>query len=178
MTEEIWKPVEGYEKYYEVSNKGQVRSLPRKMHNYIKPGRILKQHDNGHSYLNVGLHAPEKTVKHAYVHVLVAKAFIPRPEGCVDVNHKDFNKKNNCVENLEWVTRRQNIMHFRESVRGKRIEADRVRKKHYQAYQRILDHKKEIIDAYNEGLNVEQVAKKTGLGRDFVAVVLQIFDLL
>lgn len=178
MTKEQWKPVEGYEEYYEVSNMGQVRSLPRKMHNYTKPGRILKQQNNGHSYMTVGLHAPNKKEKHAYVHILVARAFIPNPDGLEDVNHKDFNKGNNAVENLEWVTRQQNIMHFRQSARGKRIEAGRVKKIQHKAYQRVIDNKKKIIDAYSQGLNIEEVAKKTGLGRDFVSIVLTIFDLV
>lgn len=177
MTEE-WRAVEGYEGYYEVSNTGKVKSLPRQMHNYTKPGRILKQQNNGHSYMTVGLHAPGKKDRHAYVHILVAKAFIPNPEGLGDVNHKDFNKGNNCVENLEWVTRKQNILHFRQSAYGKRLESNRVKKIQFKAYQRVIEHKKEIIDAYSAGLNIEDVAKKTGLGRDFVSIVLTMFDLV
>lgn len=52
-TQEIWKDINGYEGIYQVSNKGRVRSLDRKVWNYTKKGRILKPHDNGHSYLNV-----------------------------------------------------------------------------------------------------------------------------
>lgn len=177
MTEE-WRPVDGYEGIYEVSNMGQVRSLTRKVYNYIKPGRILKQTSNGHHYMYVSLHAPEKKEKHAYVHILVAKAFIPNPNGYAQVNHKDFNKGNNTVENLEWVSCKQNHMHFRQSQFGKRVEAGRVKKIQYKAYQRIIDNKKQIIKFYNDGLNIEQVAKKTGLGRDFVSIVLTIFDLV
>lgn len=109
---EVWKILNDN---YEVSNKGQVRSISRVIKStfggeYIKEGRILKQNDNGQGYLQVmlcnnGINRSER------VHRLVALAFLPNPEKLPKVNHKDTNKKNNTVENLEWCTQLFNVQH-------------------------------------------------------------------
>ena len=102
MIKEIWKPVVGYEGLYMVSNWGRVKS--------IKFGKeiILKQHINikgGYYYvclLKNGKH------KNYYVHRLVAEAFIPNSYNLPQVNHRDENKLNNNVDNLEWCTNEYN----------------------------------------------------------------------
>lgn len=98
MIKEIWKPIPGYEGLYEVSNKGNVRSL-----NYMHTGKWktikLIKHKNG--YLMVCL-CKDGKIKQASVHRLVASAFIPNPDNLPQVNHKDENKLNNSVDNLEW----------------------------------------------------------------------------
>ena len=96
---EIWKDIEGYEGHYRISNFGRVYS--------IKSGILLKQ-KNKRGYLEVGLC---KNGKHRYMqtHRLVALNFIPNPENLPHVNHKDENKQNNCVSNLEWCTVEYNI---------------------------------------------------------------------
>ena len=99
---EIWKDIEGYEGLYQVSNKGRVKSL------YKGSERILKPHDNGRGYLRVHL-TKENTSKNIRVHRLVALAFIPNPNNLPEINHRDENKKNNCVENLEWCDRGYNV---------------------------------------------------------------------
>ena len=85
---------------YEVSNFGNVRN---KM-----TGRILKPFDNGHGYLQVDLSNSGKTQK-ALVHRLVAIAFIPNPNNYDTVNHKDKNRQNNHVDNLEWMSLPNNV---------------------------------------------------------------------
>lgn len=93
----IWCPIKGYENLYEISNTGQVRSLCGR---YGKLN-ILKQCVGSRGYLLVTLcnHGKQKTVN---VHRLVADAFIPNPNNLPCVNHKDENKTNNNVSNLEW----------------------------------------------------------------------------
>ena len=100
--DEIWRDIEGYEGLYKISNKGRVKSL------YKGSERILKLWDNGRGYLRVYL-TKENTSKYIRVHRLVARAFIPNPHNLPEVNHKDENKKNNYVENLEWCDRRYNV---------------------------------------------------------------------
>lgn len=96
-----WKPIKDYEGLYEISNTGEVKSLN------LKKGRILKQHIQ-RSYLYVGLSKQCKTKLHL-VHRLVAKTFIPNPLHLPEVNHKDENKLNNNVDNLEWCTHKYNV---------------------------------------------------------------------
>lgn len=109
MNEEIWKPVVGYEGLYEVSSYGRVRSLDRyDSKNRFWKGRILKLSDDGRGYLDVQLCSNGK-VKHHLVHRMVAQAFIPNPDNLPQVNHRDEDKTNNRVENLEMCDAKYNI---------------------------------------------------------------------
>lgn len=111
---EIWKKVVGYEMYYEVSNYGNIKTLERFIKNgqfsHLKKSKILKSGTNSDGYKTVVLYG-EKSKKSFKVHQLVAVAFIENTYNLEMVNHKDENKLNNCVENLEWVTRRENGVH-------------------------------------------------------------------
>ncbi len=102
MEEEIWCPINGYESIYEVSDKGRVRSLK------FGKERILKPRRNPEGYLKVCLYKNGEH-KDYKVHRLVAKIFIPNPDNLPEVNHRDENKENNSVQNLEWCDRKYNI---------------------------------------------------------------------
>jgi hypothetical protein len=104
---EEWRDVIGFEGFYEVSNIGRVR-------NYVtKKIRLPYKHKG--KYLKVSLH--RKGFKRNYpVHRLVAMAFIPNEYNKLEVNHKDLNKMNNYVDNLEWVTGEENREHYRLSI--------------------------------------------------------------
>lgn len=104
-TEEKWKDIEEYEGLYQVSNLGRVKSLGNGVTH--KEERILKQRKDNGGYLKVHLCCEGKH-KHHSVHRLVAQAFIPNPDNLPQVNHKDENKQNNCVDNLEWCTSEYN----------------------------------------------------------------------
>lgn len=117
--EEIWKDIEGFESYYQVSNFGKVRSLDRIIKNgetstYLKRGMTLKQFvDSTGAYWMVSLVKNNKSSTKS-VHRLVAKAFIPNPDNKPQVGHKDektlknSGECNNQVDNLEWVTSKEN----------------------------------------------------------------------
>lgn len=100
---EVWKDIDGYEGTYQISNLGRVQNN----------GHILVPFDNGNGYLTVGL-SKHSRVKKYKVHRLVAMAFLDNPFCQSDVNHKDGNKHNNDVSNLEWCNRSYNIRHAYE----------------------------------------------------------------
>ena len=102
---EQWKPIDGFEGFYAVSNLGRVKSLGN---DKSRKEKILKPINNGKDYLQVGLWRDGK-YKMFLVHRLVATAFIPNPEGLPEVNHKDENPLNNAKSNIEWVSRNYNI---------------------------------------------------------------------
>ena len=100
----MWKAIEGTSGMIEVSEDGQIRSLLRG-----EPYILKAQKDNkGYQRVNITVNRVKKTYK---VHREVAKAFIPNPSNHPQVNHKDGNKDNNCVSNLEWVTNIENCHH-------------------------------------------------------------------
>lgn len=110
-----WRPVKGYEGLYEVSNKGQVRSLPRlvpfnwkgTITETFRRGGLLKPYKTTNGRVQVNLFKGGKG-SHWYIHRLVALAFIPNPNNFPQINHKDENPLNNRVENLEWCTAQYN----------------------------------------------------------------------
>lgn len=128
--QEEWRPVVGYEEDYEVSNTGRVRSIDRvrigksrsgNLFTYRIKGKEKKLLDSWDGYLETHLQHTEDGKCHNYyarVHRLVAEAFILNPDNLPQVNHKDGNKKNNCVDNLEWVTESQNTQHAIRELHG------------------------------------------------------------
>jgi Mg2+/Co2+ transporter CorC len=82
--------------------------LGRVTHN----GKFLKATDRGNGYLTVHIED-----KNRYLHRIVAQAFIPNPENKPQVNHIDGNRSNDCVENLEWVSRLENVKHAKEILK-------------------------------------------------------------
>lgn len=122
LEEEKWLPVVGYEDLYMVSNYGRIYSIP----NDNKVGGILKHHvDNKSGYHFIILSKNHKKFNTS-VHRLVAIAFIPNPDNKPTVNHIDGNKDNNNVDNLEWATYKEQLMHsFRIGIRCRQCNVER-----------------------------------------------------
>lgn len=110
MNDEIWKDIKDYEGLYQVSNYGRVRNTSR--------GNIRSPYLCEKRYYRIILYKNNKTKK-PRVHRLVAQAFIPNPDNKAEVNHKDFNKVNNHIDNLEWTTGEENVSHYMQSDRYK-----------------------------------------------------------
>lgn len=106
--EEVWKPVKNYENEYLISNYGRLQTIPRK--GTFKIPIIRKTFLDKKGYEVCSL-VKNKKYKYIKIHRLVAEAFIPNPLNKEQVNHKDGNKQNNCVNNLEWVTNKENYEH-------------------------------------------------------------------
>ena len=144
MREEIWKDIKGYEGKYMVSNLGIVKSLERMKWcglnggcYYKVPEKILKGVDDGYGYLQVKLYkdGEENTCR---INRLVAQAFLPNPDNLPEVNHKNEDKTDNRVENLEWCSRSYNINY---GTRNKKVAEKLKGKKHSEEHNKKISEK-------------------------------------
>lgn len=155
---EIWKDVIGFESYYQISNFGNVRSKDRlvkcRNNSFAKKiGKVKKAGITG-GY-KVVLLSKENTEKGIGVHRLVAIHFIDNPENKKEVNHKDGNKLNNHVDNLEWCTRSENGQHSYDNG----LQISRKGSKHH--FAKINENiVKEMFDLFNSGLNKKEISEK------------------
>lgn len=132
-----WVDVQGWESLFEVSGNGDVRNK--------KTGKLLKGDKNSAGYCRVCLmnknHTPPK--QRFFRHKLVAEHFVPNPNNLPEVNHIDCNKDNNCKENLEWVTRKENELHSR--IYGS---------KEYKPFNVVFDNGESVIFNVKEDLAI------------------------
>lgn len=122
---EEWRPIAGFEKAYAVSSEGRVKSLSRIISRgwsmQQMPERIMLQQE-WMGYAVIWLRAPGINQK-CKVHRLVADAFLENPGTLAVVNHKDRNRKNNRVENLEWASHKENTAHWMADDLAKKVAA-------------------------------------------------------
>lgn len=158
---EKWLPVVGWEKYYEVSNYGRVRSLDRVIYKGARAGYVLKKgqylktyEKNGYLFLILTAEGKKKNV---YVHRLVAEAFIPNPQNLPCINHKDEVKTNNVWTNLEWCDYSYNNVYGSKQDRARKTkEKNGVCKKVVLINGgRIIKCFNSVKDAINEGIDTE-----------------------
>lgn len=158
---EIWKPIRGYVGLYEVSNFGRVRSVNRiivRSDGKIKRfrGMLLKFSKINSGYLTVTLSKDGKE-KQYLIHRLVAETFIPNPKHLSQVNHKDENKLNNRLSNLEWCTERYNTNY------GTAMERSANKRGHAV----VLLTKERVCVA--EFKSTREAARKTGHDHTYIA---------
>lgn len=112
---EIWKDIQGYEGFYKVSSLGRIKSVKRG--NKKEVIRVMRAARNGYLYVVLSKKGKAHTIR---VHKEVAKAFIPNPMNLDTVNHKNFDKTNNSIYNLEWMSISDNIHHARSNGKNNR----------------------------------------------------------
>lgn len=148
MIEEIWKDIPNYEGLYQASNLGRIKSFGGKSNH--NEDIILKQRLEKYGYLRINIKG-----KRYLVHRLIAITFIPNLNNKKTVNHKDGNKKNNIVDNLEWATASENIKHAYDNKLFKKIPGYENKKKVNQ-----YDLKMNLIKQWE---SVTQAEKQTGI---------------
>lgn len=154
---EEWRDIEGYERQYMVSSLGRIKSL-----NYHKTGteRILKPQRSTNGYLFVRLSKNGK-VKNCNIHKLAAEAFIPNPDSLTEINHKDEDKYNNSIDNLEWCDHTYNITY---GTRNDRV-ADKLSKT---VLQYTIDDK-----LVKEWPSIMEIERKLGFRRGNISYCCQ-----
>ena len=136
---EQWVVAPGFEGYYEVSNLGRVRSIDRIVtdklgrHKRLLKGAIMTPRKDRDGYLIVHFRYKGKDYPNIKMHRLVAQAFIPNGDNLPYVNHKDFDRTNNEVSNLEWCTAKQNVNYSRKAGRIRNWTAGKFGKENKQS---------------------------------------------
>lgn len=163
---EVWKEIEGYEEYYLVSNFGTVKRKPsyvkrKNAYIFVKGSIIKPQIVAKYTAVSLSRDGNQKTY---YLHRIIAKAFIPNPENKRCVNHKDADKLNNSLDNLEWCTNKENTRHamslellnFGEKCKNSKLTDELVRK---------------IRNLRREKVRLPEVAKIMGLEKSLIQYV-------
>ena len=175
MKEIIWKPIKGFEGLYEVSNTGLIKSL--NCYNYKEP-RIMHTSLRKDGYLSVGLSKNNKTTTRT-VHRIVAETFLPNPNNLEMINHKDEDKSNNNVDNLEWCTRAYNQLYSLElHPERKKVFANNFKKRSSWTKKGIahtntkkvanVDEQNNIIQIYE---NAAVAGKELGIPSNYITSV-------
>lgn len=129
--EEIWKDIKGYEGFYQISSFGRVKSFKKN-----RNGKILKGIKDTCGYFMVCLCKDNLSIRKS-IHSLVALNFLEKEKENLEVNHIDENKENNNIENLEWVTHKENINHGTRNKRtSEKLKKMKINVKPFEHYER------------------------------------------
>lgn len=154
-SKETWKPIPGYNGSYEASSMGRIKSLGKDSGTLLKKrpkhDTIMKQYVSKTGYANVGL-SKNGVCRQYRVHKLIAFAFIKNKNKYPYINHKDCNKLNNNISNLEWCTHLQNIRH---AVRNGKFDN---RKGEQHGYSKLK--KKQVLFIRKSKIRSFKLAKK------------------
>jgi len=168
---EVWVDIINYEGLYQVSNLGRIKRLSRLINvNSNRWGPIKMNDEKIHTailpssrYLNVSLCKNGKP-KLFQVHRLVAQHFIPNPENKSQVNHKNLNKRDNRVINLEWATSKENMNHAYANKRHEMIKNRVKDQSHYKS--------KDVLTYAGFVVNIKQAAKMQGVSQAHMSRML------
>ena len=154
-----WRPVKGYEGVYEVSNKGEVKRVDKNRRHRM----TLTINPDG--YLTVKL-CKNGIQSRRFAHRLVAEAFLDKPDECTEVNHKDEDKTNNWVTNIEWCTHKYNLNYgtYRErkiASQKKPIVQMTLDGKEIARYPGIIDAAKALNKRRGDANIIDALKKKT-----------------
>ena len=166
---EIWKNIQGYEGLYQISNLGRVKSL------HYNKEKILKPNKYGAGYYGVALSKNNKHKRYS-IHRLVAIAFIPNPNNLPQVNHKDEDKTNNRVDNLEWCTNEYNMNYGTRNERANEKISETVRKKFENGYISPFKNKHHTEDVKNYLSEINSNANHPRATRVICVTTNKIFD--
>jgi len=167
---EVWKNIDGFEGYYQISNFGHVKSLARNTpyKKSIRPikERILKQAIAATGYPTIALHK-NASPNTCYIHRLLLAAFVPNPENKRCCNHIDGNKENNRLENLEWSTHSENEKHAYDT--GLKVCATPLGERHGNA---VLTEKKVIeIHSLKGKMSISKLSERFRVSKTTIKLI-------
>lgn len=164
--EEQWKPIDGFNGRYYISNRGRVYSC--------LSNRVLKNIKNDNGYFSIELSDQNHKSKRFLIHRLVGIAFLDNPNGLPCINHKDEDRGNNCIENLEWCSHKYNSNYgtcIERRVKNtdyskpfyKKLAVENSMKNRVKVAQYSLDG--ELIATYESGADA---SRKTGINHSHI----------
>lgn len=158
---EIWKDIVDYKGLYQASNLGRIKSLDKKdaMGRLVK-GKIMKPATRKDGYLQITLHKDKKATKFL-VHRLIAEIFIENKQNLKEINHKDENKQNNNISNLEWCSRKYNV-NYGEANKKRRYKLLNKRGKKIAQY----DKKGNLLNMF---LSLSQATRDTKVNKAHIS---------
>ena len=155
MENEVWKDIEGYEGHYQVSNLGRVKSLKRGNDKIMS----LRRYKGGYLLVNLCKNGEMKTFT---IHRLVGQAFLPNPNNLPQINHKDEDKTNNRVENLEWCSVKYN------NSFGTRLQRVSVKMTNRKLSKQVLQYSKDG-EFVREWKSTHDVERNLGFNRGHIS---------
>jgi len=147
---EAWKDILRHEGKYQINRSGTVRSLDRYVAGKLgskrfQKGVTLRPYIDKHGYIRVVLYNEDNKAKHLLLHRVIAENYLVKKEGKDVVNHIDGNKTNNSVENLEWVTTRENVIHA--------VRNDLIKRNILKSFE-----VEEVVEGISDGFTTKEIA--------------------
>jgi hypothetical protein len=172
--EELWKPIKGFEQFYEASNLGRIKSIGRIVHqthmDKYKKERMMTPYLNPKKYLCTKLYDGFDNSKSFTIHKIIALTFLENPNNYIEVNHVDGNKVNNRVDNIEWCSRSHNVREtYRLGLKDPSKYMGSGNKTSKLTEEQVLSIREEYK---NKSLNQRQLAIKYNVGNTLIGMIV------